>query len=444
MNIKNFTICLVYLGLNFNNSFAQSIKDEDVEYSYIQLPLNDIRTQVKNYSCKITPLYEEKNRKLMAEYEIEKQKAQQEFDYKKANIPQLQKEAEEQYQRDMVQYAIDVKAAEDKFAKEMDEYKKKSLGDKIIEKQILGENNKPYKQMPPQPYRKGVSEPYLKNVPLPKLQTSYDYDALCNTHLKLYGFNKDAKDAILINVTLFGFDNTQPTVITKTQNTSTISNGKSSTYPVNYYSTEFSYRHPMSVQVIMPDGKEVMNVTPSELNNYTVFKSPSSTSYQGANSEMLVKTSEEKVLQENLGKISDMVNDMYGFKPIPRKAVLYFVKNKNQEYTDLLDAYNDASMGLKLIVQDETMANEKLTKALGLWKTAFAQSDLANNDARIDKDVALAIAFNMLEVNFATKNFTEGFATLDAMNKMELSKKETKRKEEFQNLFLELKKRNKN
>jgi len=101
-------------------------------------------------------------------------------------------------------------------------------------------------------------------------------------------------------------------------------------------------------------------------------------------------------------------------------------------------------MGLKLIVQDETMANEKLSKAIGLWKTAFAQSDLANNDARIDKDVALAIAFNMLEVNFATKNFTEGFATLDAMNKMELSKKETKRKEEFQNLFLELKKRNKN
>ncbi len=78
MNIKNFTICLFYLGLNFNNSFAQSIKDEDVEYSYIQLPLNDIRTQVKNYSCKITPLYEEKNRKLMAEYEIEKQKAQME------------------------------------------------------------------------------------------------------------------------------------------------------------------------------------------------------------------------------------------------------------------------------------------------------------------------------------------------------------------------------
>jgi hypothetical protein len=159
---------------------------------------------------------------------------------------------------------------------------------------------------------------------------------------------------------------------------------------------------------------------------------------------MLVKTSEEKVLQENLGKISDMVNDMYGYKPIPRKAVLYFVKNKNQEYTDLLDAYNDASMGLKLIVQYETMANEKLTKALGLWKTAFAQSDLANNDARIDKDVALAIAFNMLEVNFATKNFTDGFATLDAMNKIELSKKETKRKEEFQNLFLELKKRKKN
>ncbi len=100
-------------------------------------------------------------------------------------------------------------------------------------------------------------------------------------------------------------------------------------------------------------------------------------------------------------------------------------------------------MGLKLIVQDEEMANQKLNKALTLWKAAFAQADLANNDARIDKDVALAIAFNLLEVNFATKNVADGFATLEAMNKMELSKKETKRKEEYEMQFIELKKRKK-
>jgi len=438
---KSISIALLLGAITANTIYAQSIKDEDIEYQYIQLPLNDIRAQVKNYNFKLIPIYEEKNRKLMAEYEAEKQKAQQELEDKKANMPNQQKAYDEEYNRDMAKFAIDTKAAEEKFAREMEEYKKKSMGDKLIEKQLLGENNKPYKQLPQQPYRKTVSEPYLRNVPMPRMQTSYDYPALCNTYLKLYGFEPNQSNVININITLFGFDNTLPTVQTKQQNVTSYSNGKSYTTPANYYSTEFSYRHPMSIQIIMPDGKEVLNVTPAEYNNYTVFKSPLSNVYQSANGDMLIKTAEEKVLQDNLGKINDMVNNMYGYKPVPRKAVLYFVKNKNQEYTDLLDAYNDATMGLKMIVQDQQMANEKLQKALGLWKTAFTQADLANKDARIDQDVAIAIGFNMLEVNFATKNVTEGFAVLDAMNKMELSKKEQKRKEDFQTLFLELKKR---
>jgi hypothetical protein len=380
----------------------------------------------------------------MYEYEQEKRKAQQEFDDIANNMPKLQAEADAQYQRDMAQYALDVKAAEERYDKEMEEYKKKSLGDKLIERQLLGENTKPYKQLPPQPYRRIISQPYLRNVPMPKMHTSYDYAALANTYLTLYGFQPSESNAIRINVTMTGFEHTEPTIATKQMNETVFSNGKSSTYPVTYYSTEFNYRHTMSFQVIGADGKELMNVTPAEFNNYQQFKSPSSKSYPGGSNDVFVKNAEEKILQENLTKIGNIINDMYGFKPVKRKGTLYFVKNKNGEYNDLMDAYNDASMGLKLLVKDETMAAEKLSKAMTSWKAALAQADYTNKDARIDKDVAIAIAFDIIEVCLATSNVTDAFPTLEAMNKMDLSRREQKRKEEFEMTFIDLKKRKKN
>lgn len=442
MKSKFTTILLLSVGLSFSN--AQSVRDEDVEYEYVQLPQVDLRNVTKNYSTKLNPLFEENNKKLMYEYEQEKRKAQQEYDDIANNMPKLQQEANAQYEREMAQYAIDVKAAEDRYAKEMEEYKKKSLGDKLIERQLLGENTKPYKQLPPQPYRRTISQPYLRNVPMPKLATSYDYAALANTYVALYGFQSSESNAIRINVTMNGFEHTEPTIATKQMNETVYANGKSSTYPVTYYSTEFTYRHPMSFQVIGVDGRELMNVTPSEFNNYVQFKSPSSKSYPGGSNDVYVKNAEEKVLQDNLSKIGNIINDMYGFKPLKRKGTLYFVKNKNGEYNDLMDAYNDASMGLKLLVKDETMAAEKLGKALTSWKTALSQADLANKDARIDKDVAIAVAFDILEVCLATADVTDAFPTLENMNKMDLSRREQKRKEEFEMAFIEMKKRKKN
>lgn len=433
------TLLFIFLLANIGNS--QNIKDEDLEYQYIQLPQTDIRNLVKNYNVKLVPLFEANNKKLMAEYEIEVQKAKKEFENKTNTMPQQQVLADAQFEKEIAQYDKDLKEAEDKYAKEMAEYNKKSIGSKILEKELLGQNNKPSKQLPNKPYRKIVTEPYLKTVTLPVLHTSYDYPAVCNTYLRLYGFEQNSEKAIDITVTLSGFENTKPTVITTQQNEMRVSNGQSSSYPVNYYSTEFSYRHPMSLLIKMPDGKILQNISPPEFNNYTVYKSPGSKVQSNTSNEMFIKTAEEKCIQSNLAKINDLMNNMYGFKPMPRKAILYYVKNKDQEYTDLWEAFNDAKMGLKFISQDETMANEKLAKAIEKWKAAFLQADLTNKNARIDEDVAKAIGYNLLEVYFATKNTTEGFSIIESMNKMDLSKKEIRRKEEFELLYLELKKR---
>ena len=124
------TLLFIFLLANIGNS--QNIKDEDLEYQYIQLPQTDIRNLVKNYNVKLVPLFEANNKKLMAEYEIEVQKAKKEFEDKTNTMPQQQVLADAQFEKEIAQYDKDLKEAEDKYAKEMAEYNKKSIGSKIL------------------------------------------------------------------------------------------------------------------------------------------------------------------------------------------------------------------------------------------------------------------------------------------------------------------------
>ena len=400
---------MVLLNINLN---AQNIKDEELEYRYIKMPSSSLEKNIVNYQARIVPAYEEKNRQLLAEYE------------------QNKKEAEEEYQKAKAAYPALVKAAEEKYNKEMEEYNKKELGKKVVEKIILGENNKPVKQIP--------SEPQLRFVQKPKLQNTYDYPVLANTYLHLDGFQNNSANAVNIVVTLYGFDCTEPMTTYITENKTGIKNGSTYNYTEGYYKTEFSYRHPLSVKVTTPDGKEILNVTPQEFNNYKNFRQQSKANPQ-TNSEMMIKTYEEKILQENLTAVNDLVNSSFGYPKITRKALLFYVKSKDGEYSDLMTAYNEASSGLKILADDESNARPKISEAMELWKKALQESEPTNKKARIDKDVTIAICFNLLEADFALRDVGAGLATIKKLDPLDISSKERKRKDDFERILNELK-----
>ncbi len=341
--------------------------------------------------------------------------------------------AQADYQKELDAHPANLKAAELQFEQEMEEWKKKSLSEKVIEKSVLNENNKPVKRLP--------REPQLRHVREPELKTSYDYPLITDTYLQLDGFTKNPENAIKILVTLYGFDYTQPRQMTLQKNISTHANGKTTTRPVTYYYTEFSYRHPMAVQVSTPDGKLIINLTPQELNSYIVFKSGESDKPSQVNQEILIKSNEEKTLQANLTYINDLINDKIGFQKTQREVELYYIKAKDDTYKDLLIAFNDASSGLKNLIDNEETASAKLQNAIQLWNTALNESDFNNKKARINKDVGIAIYFNLLEVYFAEKNWVQGEKTIEMLNTIDLSSKERKQKEEYEALFLELRKR---
>jgi hypothetical protein len=398
-----------------NSIHAQHIKDEVIVYNIYKLPLQPLPVNIRNYQAEIRMPYLAKNRELKASYQEAVQQAKVE------------------YEKAMQQYPADLKAAEDKYNAEMEAYKSKSLGEKIIEKTVLNENTKPVKQIP--------AKPYLRQIPLPQLYTEYDSVVLASTYLQLGGYENLSQNAVKIIVTLYGYDYTLPRVLNNSKDMVSMGGGGTSTYKQTYYYTEYSYRHPMSVKVILPDGKEILSQIPQALNLYKIQRSGESTQYPSVNTELLVKTTEEKILHDNLLTIKNLINDKFGFAAVPRKATLYYVKDKDGLYGDLTMAFNEASTALKTLAADSSSALPNLQHAISLWEKALTESDPSDKKARIDKDVTIIVCFNLLEMYLATNNIAGGQTIIQRLNSLSLSNSERSIKSTYEFDFTDLKKR---
>jgi hypothetical protein len=153
---------------------------------------------------------------------------------------------------------------------------------------------------------------------------------------------------------------------------------------------------------------------------------------------MLVKSTEEALLKENLKFINHLVNDRIGYENTSRATTLDYVKSKNDAHADVMEAYNNATVGLKSLTSNESLAKQKLTAAVDAFKAILTESDVYDKKARIDKDVTVAIYFDLLECYFALRNTTDAEATLKSLGQLDLSNRDKKQKEKFEALFMDL------
>ncbi len=400
-------ISMVTFGLN-----AQNIKSEDITYSFVKLPMKPVIPKVENYFSTITSAYEAENNKLTAQFEADKARA------------------EADYQREMADYPVKVKAADDKYAKEMEAWNEKSTASRILEKQLLNENNHPVKDYVASPYRRTIAPPVLK--------TSYDYPSLAATYLRIDGYKKADMNALSYTVTLQGFEHSQPTIKSEVKKEVSRVNNVSTETSVTYYYVEYTYRHPMSVRVANANNQEIIYLAPMELTTYKTYKSTSSKVAPSSDFSGLIRTSEEAILKENLTFINHLVNDQIGFEVTPRTTSLDYVKSKNDAHADVMEAYNNQMTGLKSLTVNEALATQKLNAAIEAYTKILLESDLLDKKARIDKDVTISIYFNMLEAYFAMRKTTEAEAIMATLSQLDLSNKEKKFKEKYAEAFLDL------
>jgi hypothetical protein len=92
-----------------------------------------------------------------------------------------------------------------------------------------------------------------------------------------------------------------------------------------------------------------------------------------------------------------------------------------------------------MFVTSEEQGTLKLNEAINLWKTALLESDIDNKKARIDKDVTIALYYNLLEAYFILRNTTDADTILTTMGRMDLSNRDKKDLEKYNELYLNLK-----
>ncbi|MFM7594581.1 MAG: hypothetical protein ACKO4Y_00210 [Flavobacteriales bacterium] len=409
--MKKLLLCIATFMVCIN--FAQSVKGDEIIFTYVKLPSNPVTPKPTNYLSYVTASYEAENQKLLAQYEADKA------------------QAEADYQREMTELPNKQKAADEKYEREMKAWNEKSTASKIIESKVLNENNHPVKDYVPQPYRRTVSAPTLK--------TSYDYNSLASTYLHIDGFEKGNANAMIYTVTLQGFESTVPRVVSEVKKEVSRVNNVSTTTDVTYYHLEFTYRHPMSFRVTNASNVEIYAASPAEFTEFKTYKGPATKTSPSTDITAMLKTMEDKILQENLTAINHLVNDRIGFEKTERKTEIYWVKSKNESHDDLKTAYNNAVLGFKLFGTSEEQGVLKINEAVAAWKNALLESDIEDKKARIDKDVTIALYYNLLEAYFITRNTTEADTILQTLGLMDLSNRDKKDVEKYNELYLNLK-----
>ena len=406
------SIFFVAIALTFN-SFAQSVKGEQITYTYVKLPSNPVQPKPTNYTSSVNAAYEAENQKLMMQYEADKA------------------QAEADYQREMAEYPNRQRAADEKYEREMKAWNEKSTASKIIERQMLNENNTPVKDYVPQPYR--------RTIPLPNMKTAYDYNSLASTYLFIDGLQKGAANALNYTVTLQGFESTPAKIVSEVKKEVSVVNNVRTSIDVTYYHIEFTYRHPMSFRVTNAINQEIYAAAPAEFTAFKTFKGPASKTQPSMDASAAIKQMEDKCLQENLSTINHMVNDRIGYERTQESFELYFVKSKNESHNDLLDAFNAANLGFKMLGTNEAQGAMKLNEAIAIWNKALEESDTENKKARIDKDVTIAIYFNLLEAHFALRNTVTADEILRTLGRMDISNREKRQREAYEQAYIDLK-----
>jgi hypothetical protein len=167
MKTSLFLFTLIFSGF----LFSQSVKGEDITFTYVKLPSNPITPKPTNYLSYVTASYEAENQKLLTQYEADKAQAEADYQREMAELPNKQKASDEKYER------------------EMKAWNEKSTASKIIESKVLNENNRPVKDY--------VSKPYRRSVSAPAIKTAYDYNSLASTYLHIDGFEKGSNNAMI-------------------------------------------------------------------------------------------------------------------------------------------------------------------------------------------------------------------------------------------------------
>ncbi len=397
--IKLLIVCLLMMGNLLN---AQDVDKTETNFEFIQLPKKPLDKSIKNYNSKVIYNVEEANKKIMDEHNEKVAKADQEYQAELAAYPQRVKDAEAQY------------------LKELEIYEKKSTIQKIADQQ-LANGGKPVKRIP--------SPPYKNTFSTPKLIKSFNNEQLAGTYLKLEGFSNGTNNPVTITATLGELEVKEPELTVKDM--TKVANGTSTPYKA--YFMKVPYKRLITLKVETAQGV-VYNEVPGEISQDMYYNIPGEYTSESAirswwsyNQEKTIDNLEVTSVDNGLKVIQNLLNSDYAFKKTKRETIIYQIKDKKQDYTDMATAYLALVEGYNGLSEDyeKKDAKVKIQEAIAIYEKALTESDMKNKKARINEEVTLAIYVNLMEAYIWVDEYAKAktmyakFSTFDAPKRFE-------------------------
>ena len=405
---------------------AQDVDKIETKFDYLQLPTKPLDKAFKTYNSSVVYNGEERNKKILADYELAKVKAEETYQKELRDYDVQMKKAEDELAKEKAEYPAKLKAANDAYMKEMELYEQKSTLQKLADKQLSNEG-KPYKNLPQEPYLHYPSKPYKSEPAPPKLVKVFNLEQLAGTYLKMEGYTVGNSNSIKITATLGELEVKEPEITFK--DVTGFKDGKSYNYRAYY--GKVAYRRLITLKVETPAGviyNEVPEVVSTEqfIKTNTEITSESGVKYWwDSQKERTIANLEQETTDKGLAAINEFLNSNYAFKKMNHETVVLIVKDKKQDYSDLGNAYLALLEGYNTLVEgyEKTAAKAKIAEAIAIYEKALSESEMDNKKARINEDVTMAIYWNLMEAYIWNDDFAKSkslytkFSTLDGSRK---------------------------
>jgi uncharacterized protein (DUF2164 family) len=350
------------------SSFAQRALSEKISYFNVRTPNNPLEESIKNYKAIVETPYtltvEELNTQSLAEFEVEK-----------ANHAQGIKDSEAEFEERVADHDQEVAKAEARYDKEIKNFKDLSLLERLA---LTDQGKKPQLKVPAKPSYVEPREPvYIQ----PNLDDHLIFDnQVLADNVELMGYKKGSDLLIVINITKMVFQD----------------NGG-----------QTFYAQPTNLKVMK--GATVID----EKNFDEEYQFLTSSNSNTINLERYEKNNVKKIMKD----IGTYINEEFGFIPVASTITIEFPKNKKREYDILENAKIKAISAYRKMKKDapgdtRQRAIDELIVVRDVWKSELSKIDYKDKKALMNKDIAVMVFYNLMQVDISLKDKVQAEETL--------------------------------
>ncbi len=348
--LLTFCICFFHLGL------SQNIQDKKVNYSYIQLPAKPFQSGTESFTVSVSKAFKQRNQDSLDWYKNRMEAVKEERKLAREAWSNQKIEIERSYYTAMSNWSKLVKAGDTTAARPADV--------------VYG------------------SCPCIPDPDKPFLTDSLVMDPIINM-IKIPGFDK-LEGGAQINLDFQGFDK------------GTIKEKKATAGGYKYV---IQFKHPVKLTVKDKDGSIAYNAVFPESANFQSFTTKKFRSpydfklWWMDNEDDFWLQRQKSVFNKVAAGINNMLANDFGFPTKSKQIELYTAKDKNHDYTDLLEAFQNAQDGLLQLAIDRNKdaAINYLGSAVSQYQTILNESNINDKKSRINKKVTAAVYCNVAE-----------------------------------------------